>query len=133
MSGQITMQDPPIHPRSGLPLSWNSTQLRPGIQLVAVAGELDISTAPLLLAALQRPENAEATQLVLNLEEVDFLAGAGINALIDVAARRDSRHTHLVVPPTNTAVVRIIELTGAAELLTIHRDLEQFLRYLDRP
>ena len=52
----------PIRPRRGdFPLSWNSAELRPGIQLVTVAGELDILTAPTLLVALQRPEHIEAT------------------------------------------------------------------------
>jgi anti-anti-sigma factor len=133
MSGQSTVQDPPIRPRGGdFPLSWNSAQLRPGIRLVAVVGELDILTAPSLLAALQRPENIGATHLVINLVQVDFLAGAGINALIDVARRRRRHHTHLIVSATNPTVARIIGLTGAAEFLTTHFDLEQCLRSLDR-
>ena len=64
--------------------------------------------------------------------EVDFLAAAGINAMIDVARRRHRHHTHLIAAPTNPAVARIIELTGAAELLTTHPDLEQCLRFLDQ-
>jgi anti-sigma B factor antagonist len=135
MSGQSTVQDPPIRPGpDDFPLSWNSAQLRPGVRLVAVAGELDILTAPLLLAALQRPENIGATHLVISLVEVDFLAGAGINVLIDVARRRRRRshRTHLITRPGNAAVARTIEVTGAAELLAVHSDLEQCLRSLDR-
>ena len=63
---------------------------------------------------------------------MDFLAAAGINAMIDVARRRRRHHTHLIVAATNPAVARIIELTGAAEFLTTHSDLEQCLRFLDR-
>jgi anti-sigma B factor antagonist len=133
MSGRSTVQDPPIRPGPGdFPLSWNSAQLSPGVRLVAVAGELDILTAPLFLAALQRPENIGATHLVISLAEVDFLAGAGINAIIDVARRRRRRRTHLVNRPTNAAVARTIEVTGAAGLLVVHPDLEQCLRFLDR-
>ena len=133
MSGQSTVQDPPIRPGPGdFPLSWNSAQLRPGIRLVAVAGELDILTAPVLLAALQRPENIGATHLVISLVEVDFLAGAGINAMIDVGRRRRRHHTHLITPPSNAAVARTIEVTGAAELLAVHSDLEQCFRFLDQ-
>jgi anti-sigma B factor antagonist len=122
-----------MRPRPGdFPLSWNSAPLRPGIRLVAVAGELDILTAPLLLTALQRPENIGATHLVISLVEVDFLAGAGINTMIDVARRRRRHHTHLIAPSTNTAVARIIEVTGAAELLAVHSDLEQCLRFVDQ-
>jgi anti-sigma B factor antagonist len=133
MSGQRTVQDAPIRPRPGpFPLSWNSAQLRPGIRLVAVAGELDILTAPLLLAALQRPENIGATHLVVDLVEVDFLAAAGIATMIDVARRRHRHHTHLIASRTNMAVTRIVEVTGAAEFLTTHPDLEQCLRLLDQ-
>jgi|tagenome__1003787_1003787.scaffolds.fasta_scaffold19427865_2 anti-sigma B factor antagonist len=133
MSGQSTVQDPPIRPGPGdFPLSWNSAQLRPGVRLVAVAGELDVLTAPLLLAALQQPENIEAGHLVISLVGVDFLAGAGINAMIDVARRRRRHRTHLITPATNAVVVRAIEVTGAAELLTVHSDLDQCLRSLDR-
>jgi anti-sigma B factor antagonist len=133
MSGQTTMQDPPIRPRPGRsPLLWNSAQLRPGIRLVVLGGELDVLTAPLLLAALQRPENIGATHLVISLVEVDFLGAAGISALVDVARRRHRRHTHLIAPPTNPGVAWIIELTGATEVLTTHPDLEACLRFLDR-
>lgn len=133
MSGQSTVQDPPIRPRRGqFPLSWNSAEIRPGIRLVAVAGELDILTSSSLLVALQRPENIGATHLVIDLAQVDFLAGAGINALIDVARCRPRQHTHLVVPPSKPAVARVIGLTGAAELLTVNPDLERCLRSLDQ-
>ena len=52
--------------------------------------------------------------------------------MMDVARRRHRRHTHLIAAPSDTAVARIIELTGAAELLTTHPDLEQCLRFLDQ-
>jgi anti-anti-sigma factor len=132
MSGHSTVQDPPIRPRPGFPLTWNSTQPRPGTRLVTLTGELDISTTPLLLAALQRPEHTHATHLVISLVDVDFLAVAGINAMINTARRRPHHHTHLITAPTNKAVTRIIELTDAAELLTIHHDLEHCLHSLDQ-
>ena len=133
MSGQSTVQDPPIRPRTGhFPLSWTSAQLGSGIRLVALAGELDILTTPLLLAGLRRPEHTRATHLVISLVDVDFLGAAGISALMDVARRRPRHHTHLIVPPTDTSVTRIIDLTGAADLLTTHPDLERCLRSLDR-
>jgi anti-sigma B factor antagonist len=127
------VQDPPIRPQPGhFPLSWTRAQLCPGIRLVAVAGELDILTAPVLLAALQRPENIGAFHLVIDLVGVDFLAVAGINAMIDVARRRHRHHTHLIASRTNMAVPRIIEVTGTTEILTTHPDLEQCLRLLAR-
>jgi len=133
MNGHSTVQDPPIPPRPGpFPLSWNAAQLRPGVRLVALAGELDILTAPLLLAALRRPENARATHLVISLLEVDFLAAAGIKVMIEVARRRHPHNTHLLVPATHRAVTRIIELTGAAESFTTHTDLERCLHFLDQ-
>lgn len=133
MSGQSTVHDPPIPPRPDpFPQSWNSAQIRPGIRLLALDGELDILTEPMLLAALQRPENARATHLVISLIEVDFLAAAGIEVMIDVARRRHPHNTHLVVTATNTAVTRIIDLTGAAALFTTHTDLERCLCFLDQ-
>ena len=73
MSGQSTVQDPPIRPMPGrFPLTWTSAQLRPGTRLVALSGELDILTAPSMLAALQRPENTRATHLVISLVDVDL-------------------------------------------------------------
>jgi anti-anti-sigma factor len=133
MSGQSTVHDPPIPPRPDpFPQSWNSAQIRPGIRLLALDGELDILTEPMLLAALQRPENIRAPHLVISLVEVDFLAAAGINAVIDVARRRHRHHTHLIADPTNTVVARVIEMTGAAEVVVTHPDLEQCLRFLDQ-
>ena len=55
------------------------------------------------------------------------------DALWIVAARhRHPHNTHLVLAATNTAVTRIIELTGAAEYFTTHTDLERCLRFLDQ-
>ncbi len=80
---------------------------------------------------MQRPENALATHLVINLSNVNFLAAAGVNVIIDVATHRHINNTHLVVTVNNATVARVIDLTGTAEFLTMHTDLDRCLEFIN--
>jgi anti-sigma B factor antagonist len=114
------------------PLSWESRELRPDIHYLAVSGELDIHTTPLLLDTLARPELVRVTDLVVDLAGVTFFGVAGINALIAVARLRRHRRTHLVGVMASPGVRRVVEITGADDLLTLHRDLDSCLRLIEQ-
>jgi len=89
-------------------------------------------TAPVLAAALARPELADAPHLVIDLSGVSFLGAAGVNVLLATGRTRGRPFTHLVGVAANPAVRRAIEVTGAEQLLTVHEDLDGFLRFLGR-
>jgi anti-anti-sigma factor len=85
---------------------------------LSVAGELDLSTAPLLEAALRahRPGAAGTTTgpLVLDLQDVSFIGARGIDVIL-AAAHQASRHgTRLRILPSRP-VRRLAALLGVGD------------------
>ncbi len=83
--------------------------------VVKVAGELDLATAPILADALVRlcPRVGE---LVVNLEQVEFMDCAGLRVLTDVA---ELGNVHVSFTPGPPQVQRLFELTGMREVFRI--------------
>jgi anti-sigma B factor antagonist len=88
-----------------------------GICVVAVAGELDLLTAPLLDACVREQLAAAPTNLILDLQAVRFLGASGLSCLL--RAREGVQQTtgvrlHLTGLVTR-AVARSLEVTGLLE------------------
>ncbi|MEU8632478.1 STAS domain-containing protein [Amycolatopsis sp. NPDC048633] len=78
-----------------------------GTTVLAVSGEIDMSSAPALAAALEDT----AGRLVVDLTAVEYLDSAGIAVLFDHA-----HHVELVVPELLAPVVTV---SGLGELVTV--------------
>ncbi|WP_410588240.1 STAS domain-containing protein [Amycolatopsis sp. lyj-23] len=90
-----------------------------GHVVLAVAGEVDLLSAPVLgdgvTAAL-----AEAPELlVIDLSEVSFLASIGITVLLEARREAGSRTRVRVVAPERGVVNRTLQLTGLHEALAV--------------
>jgi anti-sigma B factor antagonist len=88
-----------------------------GVCVVAVAGELDLLTAPLLDACVREQLAAAPTNLILDLQAVRFLGASGLSCLL--RAREGVQQTtgvrlHLAGLVTR-AVARSLEVTGLLE------------------
>jgi anti-sigma B factor antagonist len=79
-------------------------------------GELDMATAPQLLAAAD-PLVTQEGDLRLELEGLSFVDSTGLRAFATIASRL-SRGRLVLVGPTN-AVLRVLELTGLHEVSAI--------------
>ena len=78
------------------------------LHVVALAGELDLATAPIAGEALEQGLD------VLDLSRLEFMDSAGVRVLVGICrARRDP----LVVRGVTRAVRRILDLTGLCEML----------------
>lgn len=98
--------------RDGLAVS---VEFRGDSTVMTVAGELDLSTAPLLEAALRahRPDTAGTPTgpLILDLQDVSFIGARGIDIIL-AAARQASRHgARLRILPSGP-VRRVAALLG---------------------
>ena len=82
---------------------------------VRVRGELDMSTAPELSAALLRAGEGDTGTITLDLSGVSFLDSSAIGALI--AAGQDLRAGghKLQIGPRSAIVSRVLEITGLTE------------------
>jgi anti-sigma B factor antagonist len=79
-------------------------------------GELDMATAPQLLAAVD-PLVAQDGDLRLELEGLSFVDSTGLRAFATIASRL-SRGKLILISPTN-AVRRVLELTGLHDVPAI--------------
>jgi anti-sigma B factor antagonist len=102
-----------------------------GVRVIAVAGELDIATAPELCARLDRSRMVRRPRLLVDLSDVDFCDSTGLRALLGAASevRAHGGRFAIVCPPRGD-VARLLDIVGAAEWLAIHEDPESGLAAL---
>jgi anti-sigma B factor antagonist len=90
---------------------------------LALRGELDMLSAPLLARALESASRGDPARVILDLRELRFMDVSGLRAILDAArsARRDGRS--LVIANPMPHIVRLLELTA----------IDQSLEVLGRP
>ncbi|MBN9748176.1 anti-sigma factor antagonist [Amycolatopsis sp. A1MSW2902] len=92
---------------------------RPPVAVLAVYGEVDMVTAPLLTAAVDEALAGAPPVLVLNLAAVEFLASAGLTALVTIA-QRPASGASLRIVASGRATMRPIQLTGLEQTLPLY-------------
>jgi anti-sigma B factor antagonist len=94
-----------------------------GVRVIAVAGELDIATAPSLCALLDATRAARRPRLLVDLSAVEFCDSTGLRALLGAAAevRTHGGRFALVCPP-GSDVARLLDVVGAGGAIAIHAD-----------
>jgi len=94
-----------------------------GVRVIAVAGELDIATAPQLCARLDATRTGRRPRLLVDLTAVDFCDSTGLRALLGAASevRAHGGRFAIVCPPRGD-VARLLEIVGAGEWMAIHSD-----------
>ncbi|HEY8865504.1 MAG TPA: STAS domain-containing protein [Solirubrobacteraceae bacterium] len=89
-----------------------------GAARIALAGELDIASAPDVEAAFGRLEGSDPpTLIVLDLRELEFMDSTGLRTVVaaDTRAREQDRRFEIV--RGSDAVHRIFSVTGLDERL----------------
>jgi anti-sigma B factor antagonist len=106
-----------------LPLAVERTS-RDGVEMLLVEGEVDIATAPRLLAILNLAVQDALQSLVIDLSEVGFMDSTGL-ALVINAHRRVTRKSKgfAVVCPAGP-LRRVFEMTDMVETLHVCPDRE---------
>jgi anti-sigma B factor antagonist len=104
-------------------LTWSDQHH--AVTVLVAAGELDVHTAAGFRAQLDDAAGAAATvggPLVVDLDAVSFLDSTGLGVL--VAGQRTvaagGGRLHLVCAAAR--ILRLLDLTGVAELVTVHPD-----------
>jgi anti-sigma B factor antagonist len=86
---------------------------------LAVAGELDIASAPDLLARIEQVELSTPHTLALDLAEVTFMDVSGMRVLLEVAQRTKSRKARFVIRNPRRCASRVFGLTAVDQQLEI--------------
>ena len=86
---------------------------------LVLEGELDLATLPLLERELERAEAQRPELLVVDLQGVTFIDGAGMKALLELARRAPLRGTHVRVENPSAAIRRLFQLTAIDQSLEV--------------
>lgn len=79
--------------------------------VLRVSGELDLSTAPVLDAAVSEAREERGLPVVLDLSGVSFVDSTGIRSLIGAAQALESEGRAFALLSPADAVVRVLDLT----------------------
>ena len=94
--------------------------------IVTVSGELDIATAPQLVAALEDAGGRGPDRLVVDLLGTSFIDSTGLTTLFRAHRQHETNGNGafaIICGPDNLEVRRVIELMGFDEVFTIHESL----------
>ena len=95
-----------------------------GWQVLRVAGEVDLRTAPELRDRLNAVLAGGTERLVVDLEDVTFLDSTALSVLIGAHKRlaRLGGALHLVT--TRDQILRVLNITGLSRVFAVHPTLE---------
>lgn len=117
------------------PFEATAAKLEDGLQVIAVRGELDLSTAADLEAPLDQAIASGDASVLIDLTECEFIDSTGI-ALIVRAWQRLDRNAEgdgegrVVIASQNDQVRRVLEITGLELSIPIHGTREEALAAL---
>ncbi|BBB01959.1 putative anti-sigma factor antagonist [Actinacidiphila reveromycinica] len=113
--------------RARLTVSARSTE--DGAQIVCAAGELDLEGGAVLEPVLDRALSADpAPRLVaVDATGVTFCDSSGLNLLLRIRQEAEERSVPLHLAGLTDPVLRVLEITGADSLFSIHAQLDQAL------
>jgi anti-sigma B factor antagonist len=102
-------------PHDGGPEFWISTENERDGYILALYGELDVASAPLLERQLKKIQWAGASSIVLDLSGLDFIDSTGLHVLI--RAHRRAQEGQLSLLRGSQRVHRVFELTKTDTVL----------------
>jgi anti-anti-sigma factor len=121
-------------------MSWRTQPSTPALEVrdaplagapgLAVIGEVDMATGPVLEKALDRVIRGTTGVLVIDIESVTFMDSAGINVLLRARALlgREERDVILICPPGS--VLHSLEVIRVAELFAVFATRSAAARHL---
>lgn len=91
----------------------------PGATVIAVSGELDLASSPVLHEEVTRLLSAAEPRIVLDLRQLDFMDSTGVSVLVRAHHAAQATGTELCLVQGRPQVQRLLTLTGVAERFTI--------------
>jgi anti-sigma B factor antagonist len=99
-----------------------------GVPVLSVHGDLDIGTAPSLCWRIDEARKRWIRALVLDLTETDFCDSTGLRALAGAGREMKAQRARMaIVVPASGPVARLFDVSGAYELMEVHRTRDEAL------
>jgi anti-sigma B factor antagonist len=93
--------------------------------VLSLAGEIDVYTAPRLRQAIIDLVEAGKTNLVIDMEKVDFLDSTGLGVLVGGLKRVKTNDGSLAIVATQDKILKIFDITGLNKVFSIHGSLAE--------
>lgn len=106
---------------------------RPGRTIIALHGDLDLTSAPALREHLLAALRHSARLLILDLDEVSFCDAAGLTVLLGTQRRAAGLGITLSLAAPNPQVAKLLRITGLDRCLTVHPALPDGLTASSAP
>jgi anti-anti-sigma factor len=95
----------------------------PACTLVVLAGECDLNTGRKLRDVLMSEVSRGTQRLILDLSALDFMDSTGMQVLMSARTLLNVRGGTLALVSPQPVVARILELTGADQLIPVYNSL----------
>ena len=82
---------------------------------IFLRGELDVSTSPDLLAQLQESHALGASEVIVDLSELDFVDSTALSLLITMQKRARDEKTRFVLTSPSPRFVRLVQVAGLSD------------------
>ena len=99
----------------------------PETHVVAVAGEIDLFTAPEFKQRVSAPIDEGRRHVVVDLTETTFIDSSSLGVLIGAHRRLRRLDGQLVIVCSNEAISKTFRITGLDGVFTIVRTLDEAL------
>jgi anti-sigma B factor antagonist len=96
-----------------------TTTTADGVSTVALEGELDIATAPMLDATLADLERNGTATLLLDMARVRFIDSTGLRSLLSARSRAEASGQKLRLANLTVDVERVFDVTGVRRMFDI--------------
>jgi len=99
-----------------------------GVSVIAVRGELDLSTAPRLEAPLDAALNGGSTSVLIDLSECEFIDSTGIALIVRAWQQLEGNGSgQLGICNPNEQVRRVLDVSGLDQSIPVHPSREDAL------
>ncbi len=117
------------------PFEATAAKLEDGLRVIAVRGELDLSTAADLEAPLEEAIASGDASVLIDLSSCEFIDSTGIAMIVRAWQRLDRKaegdgNGRVVICSLNDQVRRVLEITGLELSIPIHGTREEALAAL---
>lgn len=87
--------------------------------VISLCGELDLANAGTAETALEASLAENASQVVIDMRELEFIDSTGIALLVAALGNNGSEERVRFIPSAAPSVTRVLELTGLSERLPL--------------
>lgn len=93
------------------------------VSVVKVSGRVDSSTAPEMEKSLQGLLDSGRTQMVLDLQETDYLSSAGLRVLVAMHKATKKNGGGMCLAQPSARVSEVLDLAGLTPVFAVYPDV----------